>query len=154
MTTPFDPFDQPIGRSGLPGAAALRRSGGRLGITTVRDLLFAVPRRWIPTGGHRSVREIRELERGTVVTARLQLVSMQSGPIGPRRLYRTVARLADEDGEVIEAVWFGRQFIERRIGSAGTWILVAGKVGVDRRGHASLQNPDFEPEGTVDDDRR
>ena len=28
---------------------------------------------------------------------------------------------------------------------------MAGKVGVDRRGQASLQNPDFEPEGTLDD---
>jgi ATP-dependent DNA helicase RecG len=147
---PFDPFAQPIGRSGLPGAAALRRSGGRLGIFTVRDLLFAVPRRWITTGGHRSVRQIRGVAHGTVITARLQLVSLHSGPVGPRRLYRTVARLVDEDGDAIEAVWFGRQFIERRIGPPGTWIVVAGKVGVDRRDRVSLQNPDFEPEGSID----
>ena len=147
---PVDPFDQALGRSGLPGAVALRRSGGKLDIRTVRDLLFAVPRRWIPTGGHRSVRQMRELERGTVITARLQLVSLQSGPVGPRRLYRTVARLADEDGEVIEAVWFGRQFIERRIGEPGSWLLVAGKVGRDKREHVTLQNPDFEREGEVD----
>ena len=150
MTSPFDPFDQPVGKSGLPGAAAIRRSGGRLGIDTVRDLLFAVPRRWIATGGHRTVAQMQGLARGTVITARLQLVSLQSGPVGPRRLYRTVARLADEDGEVVEAVWFGRQFIERRIGPSGTWILVAGKTGVDKRGRVSLQNPDFEPEGSVD----
>ncbi len=91
------------------------------------------------------------LGHGTLITARLQLASLQSGPVGPRRLYRTVARLADEDGEVIEAVWFGRQFIERRIGPPGTWILVAGKVGISGRGQVSLQNPDFEPEGSVDD---
>ncbi len=147
---PFDPFAQPIGRSGLPGAAALRRSGGRLGIFTVRDLLFAVPRRWIATGGHRSVRQIRGVAHGTVITARLQLASLHSGPVGPRRLYRTVARLVDEDGDGIEAVWFGRQFIERRIGPPGTWIVVAGKVGVDRRDRVSLQNPDFEPEASID----
>ncbi len=75
----------------------------------------------------------------------------RAGPIGPRRLYRTIARLADEDGDVIEAVWFGRQFIERRIGPPGTWILVAGKVGIDDRGTGDLQNPDFEPEGAVDE---
>ncbi len=145
-----DPFDRRVGASGLPGAPALRRAGGRLDITTVRDLLFTVPRRWIATGGHRSVRQILQSEHGAVVTARLQLVSLQSATLGPRRLHRTLARLADEEGEVIEAVWFGRQFIERRIGPPGGWLLVAGKVGVDRRGRASLQNPDFELEGAVD----
>jgi len=145
-----DPFDRPVGRSGLPAAPALRRAGGRLGIDTIRDLLFTVPRRWIATGGHRSVGQIRGSPRGSVITARLQLVSLQGGPIGPRRLYRTLARLADEDGEVIEAVWFGRQFIERRIGPPGGWLLVAGKVGADGRGRVTLQNPDFEPEGAVD----
>ena len=148
-TPTFEPFDQPIGRSGLPGAAALRRSGGRLGIVTVRDLLFAVPRRWIPVGGHRSVREIRQLERGTVITARLQLVSLQGAVVGSRRLQRTVARLQDEEGDQIEAVWFGRQFIERRIGPPGGWLLVAGKVGIDNRDRATLQNPDFELERAV-----
>ncbi len=149
LSAPFDPFDQPIGRSGLPGAAALRRSGGRLGIATVRDLLFAVPRRWIAVGGHRSVREIRQLERGTVITARLQLVSLQGAVVGSRRLQRTVARLQDAEGDQIEAVWFGRQFIERRIGPPGGWLLVAGKVGIDNRDRATLQNPDFELERAV-----
>jgi len=150
LLTPIDPFDVAIGRSGLPGAPALRRSGFRLGIHTVRDLLFAVPRRWIATGGHRPIREIRELERGSVITARLQLVSIQTAVVGGRRLQRTLARLMDEDGDQIEAVWFGRQFIERRIGPPGGWLLIAGKVGTDNRDRVTLQNPDFELEGAVD----
>jgi ATP-dependent DNA helicase RecG len=116
---------------------------------TVRDLLFAVPRRWIETGGHRAIRDIRRLERGSVVTARLQLVSLRGTVVGRRRLQRTVARLQDEAGDQIEAVWFGRQFIERRIGPPGGWLLIAGKVGADHLDRATLQNPDFEPETAV-----
>ena len=45
---PTDPIsrDMPIGASGLPGAASLRRHGARLGIVTVRDLLTTFPRRY------------------------------------------------------------------------------------------------------------
>jgi ATP-dependent DNA helicase RecG len=141
-------WDTPIGSSGLPGAAALGRRGDRLGIRTVRDLVFTVPRRWIDTGGPRQVRELRGLEPGTQVTARLELRSVHERPTRRRNLRITTALLADDTGDTIEAVWFGRQYIERRIGPPGTWLLVAGKTGVNG-GRVNLQNPDFEQEGQV-----
>jgi RecG-like helicase len=109
----------------LPGATVLGRRGGRLGITTVRDLVFTVPRRWIDTGGPKLVRELRALEPGTQVTTRLVLRSLHQRPTRRRNLQITTALLAEETGDTIEAVWFGRQYMERRIGLPGTLSLLA-----------------------------
>jgi ATP-dependent DNA helicase RecG len=135
-----------VGSTDLPGARTFARRGDRLGIHTVRDLVFHVPRRWIETGGPRLVRELRGLPPGTHVTARLQLRSVFTAPTRRRNLQRTIAHLADETGDTIEAVWFGRQFVERRIGPPGTWLLVAGRTGYNA-GRVNLQGPEFEPEG-------
>ncbi|MBX3029116.1 MAG: ATP-dependent DNA helicase RecG [Chloroflexi bacterium] len=143
-------WDTPIGASGLPGATAVTRGRERLGIRTVRDLVFQVPRRWIETGGPRSVRELRMLQPGTHVTARLQLRSIHVAPTRRRNLQRTIALLADEAGDSIEAIWFGRQFVERRVGPPGGWLLVSGKTGVDRStGRTNLAGPEVEREDQV-----
>lgn len=139
-------WDTRIGSSPLPGATVLGRRGGRLGIRTVRDLVFSVPRRWIDAGRPRSVRELRDLGPGHQVMARLQLVSIRVVPSHRRNLVRTVARLADGTGATIEAVWFGRQFVERRIGPPGTWLRIAGRTGLDTSGHVNLAGPEFERE--------
>lgn len=138
-------WDTAIGASGLPGAVVLGRNGGRLGIGTVRDLVFSVPRRWIDAGGPRLVRELRGLDPGTQVTTRLELRSLHQRPTRRRNLQITTALLADETGDTIEAVWFGRQYIERRIGAPGTWLLLAGKTGFNG-GRVNLANPEFERE--------
>ncbi len=148
MRAPVAPLDWGtlIGGSGLPGGSTLARRGDRLGIGTVRDLVFHVPRRWIDAGMPRSVLELRHLGPGQQVRARLQLQSLHVAPTRRRGLVRTVARLADETGDTIEAVWFGRQFVERRIGPAGTWLLLAGKTGLDPSGRVNLAGPEFERE--------
>lgn len=139
-------WDTPIGASGLPGASTLGRRGDRLGIATVRDLVFSVPRRWIDAGMPRSVLELRHLGPGQQMRARLQLRALHVAPTRRRGLVRTVARLADDTGDTIEAVWFGRQFVERRIGPAGTWLLMTGKTGLDPSGRVNLAGPEFERE--------
>ena len=83
---------------------------------------------------------------GSVVTARLQVVSVRVEQSFRRRIQRTVALLRDETGE-LEATWFGRRFIERRL-KAGEWIVASGKLR--RRGWTvSLDNPEFQPEDTT-----
>jgi ATP-dependent DNA helicase RecG len=135
-----------VGVSGLPGAPTLGRRGDRLGIGTVRDLVFTVPRRWIDAGEPRSVFELRHTPPGQQVTARLQLVTLHVAPTRRRGLQRTIARLADEAGDTIEAVWFGRQYVDRRIGPPGTWLRLAGKTGLDPSGRVNLAGPEFERE--------
>ena len=83
---------------------------------------------------------------GSVVTARLQVVSVRVEPTFRRRIQRTVAVLRDETGE-LQATWFGRRFIERRL-KEGEWIVASGKLR--RRGWTiSLDNPEFQPEDTT-----
>ncbi len=134
-------LDSPIGSSGLPGAATLRRVGPRLGIATVRDLLLHLPRRYEDLREVSTARELRSLEDGTVATARLQVVSLRVEPTFRRRIQRTIAFLRDETGDV-EATWFGRRFIERRL-REGEWVVLSGKI--KHRGFGlTFDNPEFQ----------
>ena len=58
-----------------------------------------------------------------------------------RRVQRTIAVLRDESGEV-EAIWFGRRFIERQL-KEGDAVVASGKVRV-RGWRPQLDNPDFQ----------
>ena len=53
-------------------------------------------------------------EEGTVVSARVRVDDVRVEASWRRRVQRTIARLSDETGQ-IEATWFGRRFIERRL---------------------------------------
>ncbi len=134
-------LDVPLGRSGLPGAAALRRVGPRLGILTPRDLLFHLPRRYDDLREMRRIEELAGVEDGTTVSARVRVVRLRTEMTYRRRVQRTTALLADETGE-IEATWFGRRFIERRL-REGDWVIVSGRL--KRRGWTvTLDNPEFQ----------
>lgn len=136
-------MDTPLGASGLPGASVLRRVGPKLGLSTVRDLLFHLPRRYQDLREVRTAAELATVEEGTVASARLEVVSLRLEQTFRRRLQRTVALLRDETGEV-EATWFGRRFIERRL-KEGQWVVLSGKVR--RRGFSvGLDDPDFQPD--------
>ncbi|MDQ3491768.1 MAG: ATP-dependent DNA helicase RecG [Chloroflexota bacterium] len=140
-------MDTTLGASGLPGASVLRRVGPRLGLRTVGDLLFHLPRRYQDLREVLTAAELVAQEEGEVVTARLEVVSLRVEQTFRRRLQRTVAVLRDETGEV-EATWFGRRFIERRL-KEGQWIVLSGRV--KQRGFSvSLDNPDFQPDDGSD----
>ena len=97
------------------GAAnVLQRAGRRLGFLTVRDLLFHLPRRYDDLREMRQLGELVWVEEGTVVSARVRVVDVRVEPSFRRRIQRTIAVLEDETG-TIEATWFGRRFIERRL---------------------------------------
>ena len=63
------------------------------------------------------------------------------------RTQRTIARLEDDTGS-IDATWFGRRFIERRL-PVGAEIVVSGKVKHFGR-RLTLDNPEFQV--VADDD--
>ncbi len=78
--------DDPVGRLGLPLAMSglrsvgpLRRSSRRLGIETVRDLLFHLPRRYDDLRELQVLGNLHLVPDGTVVSARVRV----DGPPGP-----------------------------------------------------------------------
>ena len=135
--------DTPIGLSGFAGATVLRRVGPKLGIRTVRDLLFHLPRRYDDLRELSTARDLSRVPDGEPASARLQVRGVRQEQTFRRHVQRTTAYLQDETGEV-EATWFGRRFIDRRL-REGQWIVISGKVR--RRGFATtLDNAEFQPD--------
>ena len=130
----------PIGLSGFTGANALRRGGQKLGIRTVRDLLFHLPRRYEDLRELSTAADLARVADGETASARLQVRGLRVAQTFRRQVQRTTAHLGDETGEV-EATWFGRRYIERRV-REGDWVVVSGRVR--HRGFVtSFENPDF-----------
>src|ERR1035437_7820893 len=135
--------DTPIGASGIAGPTVLRRVGPRLGIRTVRDLLFHLPRRYDDLRELSTARDLARVRDGEPASARLQVRSIRVEQTFRRRVERTTAFLGDDTGDV-EATWFGRRFNANRL-REGTWIVISGKIR--HRGFTtSLDNPEFRSE--------
>jgi ATP-dependent DNA helicase RecG len=140
-TDPVELLATPLARSGLAAGATLRRAGIKLDFYTVRDLLFHLPRRYD------DLREMRHLgalvweQDGTVVSAKARVGDVRVEPGFRGRTQRTIARLEDHTGS-IDATWFGRRFIERRL-AVGAEVVVSGKVKHFGR-RLTLDNPEFQ----------
>jgi ATP-dependent DNA helicase RecG len=141
-------LDVPLGKSGLPGGATLGRVGRRMGLVTVRDLLFHLPRRYDDLREMRKLGDLAWVEDGEVISARVTVADLRVEASFRRRVQRTIAVLEDETGS-IEATWFGRRFIERRL-HPGERVIVSGKLKHFGR-KRTLDNPDFQPEGRDDE---
>ncbi|TMQ71914.1 MAG: DEAD/DEAH box helicase, partial [Candidatus Eisenbacteria bacterium] len=133
-----------LNRSGLGAANLLQRAGRRLGFLTVRELLFHLPRRYDDLREMRKLGDLPFVEEGTVVSARVRVADVRVEPSFRRRIQRTIAEFEDETGS-IEATWFGRRCIERRL-FPGADIIVSGKLKHFGR-RLTLDNPDFQPVG-------
>jgi len=141
---PSDPvalLSTALANSGLTAAGLLRRAGIKLGWYDVRDLLFHLPRRYDDLRELSKLGDLVWAEEGTVVSSRVRVDDINVEATWRRRVQRTVARLSDDTGE-IQATWFGRRFIERRL-HAGEEIVVSGRL--KRFGRRwTLDNPEFQ----------
>jgi len=113
----------------------------RLGIETVRDLLFHLPRRYDDLREMRRLGDLVWAADGEVVSARVRVAELRVEPTFRRRVQRTIAELEDETG-TISATWFGRRFIERRL-QAGDRVVVSGRLKRFGR-RLTLDNPEFQ----------
>jgi ATP-dependent DNA helicase RecG len=140
-TDPVELLRTPLARSGLTAAGLLRRAGIRLGWYDVRDLLFHLPRRYDDLRELSRLGDLVWAEEGTVVSAQVRVENVRVEASFRRRVQRTIARLSDATG-VIEATWFGRRFIERRL-RVGQEIVVSGRL--KRFGRAlTIDNAEFQ----------
>ena len=99
-TDPVELLDTSLRESGLGAANVLQRAGRRLGFLTVRELLFHLPRRYDDLREMRKLGDLRELEDGTVVSARVRVADVRVEPSFRRRIQRTIALFEDETGSV------------------------------------------------------
>ena len=137
-----------LAKSGLPGGTTLGRVGRRMGLETVRDLLFHLPRRYDDLREMRKLGDLAWVEDGEVISARVSVLDIRVEASFRRRVQRTIAVLEDETG-TIDATWFGRRYIERRL-HPGDRVIVSGKLKHFGR-KRTLDNPDFQTEGAEDE---
>jgi ATP-dependent DNA helicase RecG len=118
----------------------------RLGIATVRDLLFHLPRRYEDTREVHPLRDLRPGPEPQTVRARVQRISLRRSP---RRGMMLVEADLEDDGARASAIWFNQPFLVKQI-HTGDELLLSGKVELGNRG-LSLRNPTYE---LVRDDQR
>ncbi len=111
----------------------------RLGLKTVRDLLWHFPTRY---DDYVDIVPIAELSGGTqaTVAARVEKIEARRS-FRNRKLTVTEAVLRDETGTVT-ATWFNQSYVAKQL-APGTAGFFAGKVS-ERGGTLSLSNPVFE----------
>ena len=119
----------------------MRRAGIRLGFYDVRDLLFHLPRRYDDLREMRKLGDLLLVADGDVISAQATVGDVRVEPGYRGRIQRTIARLEDDTGS-IDATWFGRRFIERRL-PVGGQVVVSGKVKHFGR-RLTLDNPEFQ----------
>ena len=140
-TDPVELLSTPLAQSGLAAGALLRRAGIRLGFYTVGDLLFHLPRRYDDLREMRKLGDLFMEQDGTVVSVQATVGDVRVEPGYRGRIQRTIARLEDDTGG-IDATWFGRRFIERRL-PVGAEIVVSGKIKHFGR-RLTFDNPEFQ----------
>ena len=132
----FPELDSPItALKGVQDATAKRF--GKLGVTTVRDLIYLFPNRHLD---FRATNPIANLVPGEDQTATGFVWEASVVRLGPRRQGSEVI-IGDETGN-IKAVWFNNTFLGHSL-KPNQRIAVGGKVRVFR-GRKVFENPEYE----------
>ena len=114
-----------LGLDSLPGVAATtQRKLGKLGLSSVRDVLEHRPRRYETAADERTIAELRPGEE-VVVTGRV--LNVEKRPLRGRRRSRVVARIADHTATV-SVTWFNQPWLVDRL-KPGTEVRLRGKLG-------------------------
>ena len=111
----------------------------RLGVSTVRDLLYLFPRRHQDYTQRSKIADLGPGQEATVIATVWEASQTRLGRGGS--LKATVAVVGDETGN-IRVVWFGQTYQARQL-STGTRLALSGKVGFFRR-NLVLESPDYE----------
>jgi ATP-dependent DNA helicase RecG len=139
VTTPLLRPDSPV--TDLPRVTSTDRARlEKLGIRTVRDLLFDLPYGWESFGGATPMSQLRAGDQATVVGT---LQSIRGRPSrGPRKIHLTEAALVDDEGETLRVVWFNAPFLVKQV-HVGDRLAVAGTV-TGSRFRFSMRHPHHE----------
>ena len=117
------------------------RKLGKLGISTIRDLLLTLPFGWEAYGAPAMVSGLVAGQPATVVGT---IASISAKQTMRRRMRLTEATIRDDEGAALRITWFNQPFIARQL-HKGDRIRVAGTVKAARYGAMlEMQNPHHE----------
>jgi ATP-dependent DNA helicase RecG len=116
-----------------PGMAAKL---GRLGVKTIRDLLYFFPRRYLD---YSKLKTISQLTEGNEETIIANVWEAHEAYLGGRR--GTEATLGDETGNV-RAVWFNQPYVARRL-TVNSRVVLSGRVRLFKGRHV-FESPAWE----------
>ena len=118
-----------------PAVAARLR---KLGVSSIRDLLYLFPRRHNDYGSLCSIADLRlDAEQTVAVSVWEARETMFSG-----RMRATEAVVGDDTGN-LRVVWFNQPHLARRF-KPGTRLALSGKVSLYRNA-PTMQSPEYEP---------
>jgi ATP-dependent DNA helicase RecG len=115
----------------------------RLGIKTVRDFLYTVPRRYLDYSQRLPIAKLEPGKEATVAG-----FVWEAFKVPPHRPVRAEAVVGDDTGNV-RVVWFNQPWMAdqlERVRRANGRVFLSGKV-TDFQGFAAFHNPDYELEG-------
>ncbi len=129
-------LDSPITSiRGISSSLALKF--GRLGVSTVRDLLYFFPRRHLDYSQIKPISELKEWAEQTIVAT---VWEAQEATFGGRR--GTEAIVGDETGN-IRVVWFNQPYLARRL-RTNAKVVISGRVSIFK-GRKVFESPEWEP---------
>src|SRR5262249_21214889 len=108
ILVPTDPLQTPLIE--LPGAGPRLEALDRLGLRTVGDLLFHLPRAYEDLT---DLRPISALTAGATCTVQGEIIEMDTRHLADGRFVVSVV-LCDDGTHVVEGVWFNQAHVTRR----------------------------------------
>jgi ATP-dependent DNA helicase RecG len=129
-------LDAPI--TSIPGIkAALASKFDKLGVKTVRELLYFFPRRHIDYSRIKPISELEVGEEQTIVATIWEAAQTGTG----YRRRNTEAVVGDESGN-IRVVWFNQPYLAKKL-TTNSQIVLSGKVS-EFKGRKVFQSPEWE----------
>ncbi|MCK5576999.1 MAG: DNA helicase RecG, partial [Dehalococcoidales bacterium] len=107
----------------------------KLGVSTVRDLLYFFPNRHLDYSRMKTISELAEGNEETIVANVWQVREVR---LGGRR--STEAIIGDETGNV-RAVWFNNPYITKQL-STNERVVISGRLGIFK-GRPVFQSPEW-----------
>ncbi len=117
-------------------STALSAKFGKLGVKTVRDLLYFFPHRHIDYSKTKRISELTEGEEQTIIAN-----IWEARPVRLGGRPGTEATLGDETGN-IRAVWFNQPYLAKRL-KTNAKLVVSGKVSIFGGRHV-FESPEWE----------